>query len=42
MGETLTTRHRVEDEGSRVVNSFYLSGDTFENKHLLTLCQQPR
>ena len=42
MDESLTSRRRVEDEGLRVVNSFCQSREGLENKHLLTLCQQPR
>ena len=42
MDESLTSQCRVGDEGLRVVNSFYSNRDVIENKHLLTLCQQPR
>ncbi len=52
MGESLTVRRRVRDEGFRVVNlcqetrmpvaPISLPGDYLQRKLRLTTCQQPR
>jgi len=44
MGASLTEQRRVEDDGLRVVNSFYGGRHRLypANQARLTLCQQPR